>query len=166
MQAVHRILLTVHRAAAAGEIPNHPGVDGAEYGVAGADGVPDHVHVLQKPHDLEGAEVGADGEAAGGDEVVAPAGEVADEAVTDGAGAGVHPHDGVVQGEAGGSAPDDGGLPLVGEADGPEASVDVVASGGGLVEGLRHAHPHALHDLRRVVLHPSAIIIRTTINIT
>lgn len=45
------------------QYPDEPRVHGAKHGAVGHDGVPDLVHVVHQPAQLDGAEVGADREA-------------------------------------------------------------------------------------------------------
>ena len=105
---------------AAGQLPDQPGVDGAEKQLAlfrllsGAGGV------VQQPFDLGAGEVGI-GHKAGlfpDDIAVAPGFQLVD----DGGGAAALPDNGVGNGLAAGFFPDHGGLPLVGDADGRDVS--------------------------------------------
>lgn len=59
--------------------------------------------------------------------------------------------------EAGGFAPEESGLSLIGETNGLQAFIDVEAISGGLIDGLGHAHLHTLQDLHGVMLHPPGL---------
>ena len=105
--------------------------------------------MVQDPADLGGREVGVGQQAGGGLDVVGEA--LGHQLVHQAGGAAALPDDGVVNGGAGGFVPDDGGFPLVGDADGRQ------------VGGLDAALGHHLHhdgvlggpDFHGVVLHPA-----------
>ena len=133
----------------AGQLPDQPGVDGAEKQLAllrplsGAGGV------VQQPLDLGAGEIGVGHKAGLFPDGVAVA--FGFQLVNDGGGAAALPDDGVGNGLAGGLVPDDGGFPLVGDADGR----DVIGGDAQLFHGgpgdLQRGGP----DLLRVVLHPA-----------
>jgi hypothetical protein len=135
----------------AGQVPDQPGVGVAEQEVAPLGPLPGPLHVLEDPGDLGAGEVGGDDQPGLGLDLVLvalllPAGH-------DRLGAGVLPDDGVVDGLAGVLVPDDGGLALVGDADGGEvvgAEVVVPQHLGGDLLGL-------LPDLLGVVLDPAGL---------
>jgi hypothetical protein len=127
---------------AAGQVPEHPGVDGADGQIGG--GL--HPARAEQPLQLGGGEVGIEHQAGGPpDEVQVPVGLQLSAAV---GGAAVLPDDRPVQGLAGAPVPDDGRLALVGDADRgdrrlPEAVEQVGERGG-----------DRFPDVDGVVLHP------------
>ena len=134
---------------AAGEVPDDPGVDGAEERVAAVGRLAQPVDVVEHPLELAAGEVrGRDQAGPLPDHVAAAVGV---ERLDDRVGPGVLPDDRVGVGAAGVPVPDDGGLALVGDAD----AVDV---GGGQVQA-GQAGPDdrlgPLPDLQRVVLDPA-----------
>ncbi len=139
----------VHAAVgAAGEVPQQPGVDGAEREVAALRVGTGAVDVLEDPLHLARGEVRSRRYAGPLADHLAPAGLV--EGSGDPVGAGVLPDDRVVDGPAGAAVPDDGGLALVGDAEGGQvAGLEVELREGRADHGLG-----ALPDLQRVVLDP------------
>ena len=136
---------------AAGELPDQPGVDGAEEQLAFFRPLPGPGGVVQQPFDLGAGEIGVGHKAGLFADGVAVAFGL--QLVDDGGGAAALPDDGVGDGLAGGLIPDNGGLPLVGDAD-----------GGNILRGdaqLFHGGPGDLQgggpDLLRVVLHPAGV---------
>ena len=101
---------------AGGELPDEPGVDGAEGELATVGAGAGVGNVFEEPGDLAGGEVGVEDEAGAGLEEGLVA--VGAELVAEGGVAAVLPDEGVVDGLAGGAVPDEGGLALVGDADG------------------------------------------------
>ena len=136
---------------AAGELPDEPGVHGAEEELTALRPVPGAGDVVEDPLDLGAGEIGVCHEARALLELRGVA--LGLEGVTVGAGAAALPDDGVADRLAGGLVPDDGGLPLVGDADGGDAG------------GRGPDFPHGLHryaqlggpDLPGVVLHPAGL---------
>lgn len=92
---------------------DEPGVDSAKGQAAFVVSLFDGGDVLDKPHQLDAAGVGAERQAARLGKLIGtrPALELSDEA----GGAGVWPHDGVVEGFPRGLVPNDGSFPLVGD---------------------------------------------------
>ena len=137
---------------AAGELPDEPGVHGAEQQPARLGLFPRAGHVFQNPLYFGGGEVGVHQKA----RVVLHIGgelRVLLEGLAQGGGAPALPHDGVVDRAAGLLVPDDGGLPLVGDADAGNFPHVHPALG-------QHLHQHAVLagvDLHGVVLHPTGM---------
>ena len=136
---------------AAGEVPDAPGVHVAEHQVAGLGLLAGAGDVVQDPADLGAGEVGGQREADLRPEAVLAAllGELVDEDV----GAGVLPDDGVEDRHARLLVPDEGGLALVGDADGGEVGGGDAGLGHGALDDLARAGP----DLHRVVLDPARL---------
>ena len=133
----------------AGELPDEPGLHGAEEQLSPLGPLPGAGDVVQDPLELGAGEVGvhhqpglpADGVGmAGGLELIAVA-----------AGPAALPDDGVAHRLAGGLVPDDGGLPLVGDADGG----DIGGGSADLAHGLHRDAQLGGPDLIGVVLHPA-----------
>lgn len=72
----------------------------------------------------------------------------------------IHPNNGFVQRAASRFAPNHRRLSLIGEPNSLESTVHVVSLSSGLVNRLRYTNPHTLHNLHRIVLHPSSEIHR------
>ena len=107
-------------ALAVGEIPEEPGVDGTE-GELAVEGVgAGSWNVREDPGDLGGGEVGVEQETG----LIANRffGAVCGELLAEWGAAAVLPDDGVVDRLAGGAVPDEGGLALVGDADGDDVA--------------------------------------------
>ena len=141
-----------HMHPAAGELPDEPGVHRAEEQPARLGLFSRAGHVLQNPLDLGGGEVGVHQQA----RVVLHIGgelRVLFQRFAKRGGAPALPHDGVVNRTAGLLVPDDGGLPLVGDADaGDLPHVHPALS--------QHLHQHAVLAgvyLHGVVLHPAGM---------
>ena len=122
---------------------------GAEQHLAPLRRRPGAVHMIQQPADLRAGEVGRQRQAAAVAEPVLPglAAELADQV----GGAGVLPDDGVVDRPAGGLVPQDGGLALVGDANGRQILGRDLRLGQGAGDDRLHIGP----DLLGVVLHPA-----------
>ena len=134
---------------AAGELPEQPGVHRAEEEAALVGQGPGPLHMVQEPLDLGGREVGVGDQSGGPPDVLPQA--LLQQGVHHGGGAAALPDDGVVDGASGLLVPEDGGLPLVGDADG--GNVGRVHAGLG-----QHLHHDAVlggPDLHGVVLHPA-----------
>ena len=102
--------------AAGGELPDEPGVDGAE-GEAARIGEPAGVrNVVEDPGDFAGGKIGVDDEAGASLNQTFVA--LRFELIAEAGGAAILPDDGVADGPASGAVPDDGSLALVGDADG------------------------------------------------
>ena len=132
----------------AGEVPQDPGVDGAE-GEAGVGRVEPEAALGEEPGGLGGAEVRIEHEPG----AVAHQGQMTGlgQAPAEGGSAPVLPDDGPVEGPAAAPVEGDQGLALVGDADGRHR-----------LAGLGQAGPHlgqgglnGLGDLERIVLHPA-----------
>ena len=100
---------------AAGEVPQQPGVDGAEEQVASLGLFASALDVVEDPAHLRACRVGVDTQARG----LTPAVRafIPHELLTDGVRAGVLPDDGVVDRFTGVLVPDDSGFALVGDTD-------------------------------------------------
>ena len=104
---------------AAGEVPEHPGVHGAEEQVSGFSGLFDALDVVEDPLGLRPGEVGGQGQT---DPVLVLVGTfVSGEFVADLLCSGVLPDDRVVDRLAGVLVPDHRGLTLIRDADAPRA---------------------------------------------
>src|SRR5690606_32393199 len=136
---------------AAGEVPDDPGVDVAEDGVAALGCFAHAVNVLQDPFHLRAGEVGRQRQTNLGAEAILAA--VARERVDDTVGPRVLPDNRVVIGLAGVLVPDDGCLALVGNAHGG----DVVGGRAGLTHRFPDHVLGARPDFQRVVLHPAGL---------
>ena len=136
---------------AAGELPDEPGIDRAEEELSGCRPSARAGDVVQEPLDLGAGEVGVGDEAGLGPDLVGMS--VRHQLVDDVGGAAALPDDGIVDGLAGLLVPDDGGLALVGDADGGDilrAHVELChGSVGHLVGGVP--------DLFGVMLHPAGL---------
>ena len=136
---------------AAGQFPDQPGLHRAEQQLAGLGLLPRAGDVVQDPFQLGGRKVGVDDKARLLPEGFGVAAGL--QLVAVGAGAPALPDDGVVDRLAGVPVPDDGGLALVGDADGG----DVGGRRADLVHG-RQGHPQlGGPDLVGVVLHPAGL---------
>src|SRR5690606_16909891 len=134
---------------AAGEVPDDPGVHGAEEDLATFGALAQALDVVEQPADLGAGEVGGQRQAGLAAEPVLAG--VAAELTAQGVGAGVLPDDGVVDRLAGGLVPQQGRLALVGDADG----LHLVLGDAGLGEGAGDHRLHVRPDLHRVVLDPA-----------
>ena len=135
-----------HMDLAAGELPDEPGVHGAEAELARLGLLAGAGHVVQDPADLGAGEVGVDDEAC----LLTDEIGLVPEGVAELGGAAVLPDDGVIHGFARLGVPDDGGLPLVGDADAGDALAVDAHLGDGLGDDGGLGGP----DLHRIVLHP------------
>ena len=136
-----------HMDLAAGELPDKPGIHGAEAEFSGLGLLAGAGHVVQDPADLGAGEVGVDDEA----RLLADEISLVPQGVAELGGAAVLPDDGVVHGLAGFRVPDDGGFPLVGNADAGDVQAVDAHFGDGLGDDGRLGRP----DFHRVVLHPA-----------
>src|SRR5512133_1459147 len=100
--------------AAAGEVPEEPGVDGAEGDLTALGSVAQAGGIVQEPSQLGCGEVGVDDQAGLGADGIDEA--IAAKIIADSGGAAVLPDDGVCGRLAGPAIPDDGGLALVGDS--------------------------------------------------
>ena len=100
----------------ASELPQQPGVHRAEQNLPPAGLFPGPLHMVEHPLDLGGGEVRVGNQASGGADVLLQA--VGPQPVHQLRRAAALPDDGVVDGPPGGPVPQDGGLTLVGDADG------------------------------------------------
>ena len=133
----------------AGELPHQPAVHRAEEHLPPRRLLPRPLHVIQQPLELGGGEVCVGEQAGDGPDVLLQ--PVGAELIHQLRRAAALPHDGVVQGPAGGPVPQDGGLPLVGDADGGNLRRLHPRPGDGL-------HHHAVlgrPDLHGVLLYPA-----------
>ena len=136
---------------AAGQLPDEPGLDSAEQQLAALCALACAGNVLKQPVQLGTGEVGVDDEAGLGAEGVGQA--LGLERVAVFARAAALPDDGVVDGLACDLIPDDGGLALVGDADGS----DVGGSRADLLHGFDGYAKLRSPDLICVVLHPAGL---------
>ena len=133
----------------AGQVPHQPRVGVAEQQVTGLGLLAGTLDVVQDPLDLGAGEVARQGQPGEVPEALLTA--VLGQLVHDLLGAGVLPHDRVVDGLSGVLVPHHGGLALVGDAHGGE----VLAGQLGLGERVRHAAAGVAPDLLGIVLHPA-----------
>ena len=140
-----------HMGLAAGELPDQPGFHGAEEQLAPPGPLPDAGDVLQNPAQLGSGKVGVDDQA--GFAAVGLRQALGLEAVAVLAGAAALPDDGPGNRLAGELVPDDGGFPLIGDADGGDV--------GGRGADVGHGQPGHLQlggpDLVGVMLHPAGL---------
>ena len=134
---------------ATGQLPNEPGLHGAKQQLARLGLFPRAGHVVQNPFQLGGGEIGVNDKAGLLAEFLRQAFGL--ELVAVGAGAAALPDDGVVNGLAGVTVPHDGGLALVGDADGR----NVRRAGSHLVHSRKCHAQLGGPDLIGVVLHPA-----------
>lgn len=134
---------------AAGEIPDQPGIHGAERDLAPLGPFAQPGDVLQQPGRLGAGEVTGQRQAGGGAEPVLPVRTA--ELVAESGGTGVLPDDGVVDGDPGGPVPEHGRLALVGDAEPGK----LVRPQPGPVQGAYHDGLHGGPDLGGVVFHPA-----------
>ena len=136
---------------AAGEFPDEPGLHRAKQELSPLRPLPGVGDVVQDPLELGGGEVGVDHQPRALPEPVREPPLL--QFVAEPAGAAALPDDGVVHRLAGNPVPDDGGLPLVSDAD----SGDVPRFSSHLSHSL-HSHPQlGGPDLVGVVLHPAGL---------
>lgn len=136
------------------ELVGQPGVDGTESEVALVVSILDGLDILEQPEKLAGGRVGGQRQTAALGQLAGT--EAALEAADELLGASVCPDNGVVEGLAGGLVPDDGGLTLVGDADG----LDLVARVALGLKGLDcavDASGDGGDELLRVMLVPSVV---------
>ena len=136
-------------AATAGEPPQKKTVDGAERQLAALGPAARTVDVVEQPRHLGGREVRVDHQPRLRPHRFAVA--VLDQLGAALGGAAVLPNDRVVHRVTVRALPHDGGLALVGDADG----LDLVGSRAGLIEGRADHVERGLPDLLRVVLDPT-----------
>lgn len=136
---------------APGQLPEQPGVDGAEEEVPTGGLLPGAGHLIENPLDLGGGEVGVDYQPGLGVDHVLVA--VTDQLLGDRAGLLGLPDDRVVDRFPGVAVPDDRRLPLVGDPDGG----DLVWLDLGLNHHVGHYRLDTVPDLRGVMLHPTRL---------
>ena len=105
-----------HMRAPAGQLPDEPGIHRAEEQTAFLGHLAGIRHIVQDPLDLGAGKIGIDEEASVLADVVLQA--LALELLAQGGGTAALPNNGIVDGAAGFLIPHDGGLALVGDADG------------------------------------------------
>ena len=132
---------------ATGQSRNQPGIHGAEAQSAGGACGGDFGPVVEHPGKLAGAEVRAGAQAGDGADGVAVAARFQIGHL--GSRTNVLPDDGRPEGIEGCRVPGDGGLALIGDADGGNTA------GRRIVEGMTRALQYALPDLVRIVLDPT-----------
>ena len=135
-----------------GQLPHQPGVHGSEQQLPGSGPLPSPFHMVQNPLELGGGEVGVD-EQAGVLLDVVRKGPFRLQLLTQRCGTAALPDDGVVDRAAGGFVPDDGSLPLVGDANGGHLGRGNTGLSQHLCEHRRLAGP----DLHGVLLHPAGL---------
>ena len=134
---------------AAGQLPEQPAVHGAEEDLPLLCPLLCARHLIEDPADLGGGEVRIRQQAGGLPDVVGQ--PLRHQLIHEGGCPAALPDDGVVDGCARGFIPQDGGLPLVGDADGRKICRPDVALG----DDLHHHGVLAGPDLHGVVLHPA-----------
>ena len=136
---------------AAGKTPDEPCLHGAEQQLSGFRLMPGTGHIFQDPADLGAGEIRVDDKTG-----LMPDGlrqPLIPQRVAVGGGAAALPDDGGADGSAGLFAPDDGSLPLVGDADGGN-----VGRGSACVfQSLPGNFQLGSEDLVRVMLHPAGL---------
>ena len=137
---------------AAGQLPDQPCVHGAEQNLPCLGPLPRTGHIVQDPLDLRCGEIGIRHQAGILPDVVCHAG-LLQQFIHQRCRAAALPDDGVIDGAAGGLFPQDGGLPLVGDANGG----DIVGIDTALGHHLVHDSILGGPDLHRVVLHPALL---------
>ena len=136
---------------AVGQLPQQPGVHGAEQQISALCFFPGAGYVVQNPLDLGGGEVGVQHQSGGFSYVVGKS--PLTQLVAQGRGAAALPDDSVVYGLACGFVPDHRGLALIGDADGGDVR-HVDAAGG---NGLHHDAVLTGVDLHGIMLYPAAL---------
>ena len=135
----------------AGQLPDEPRFHRAEQQVPPVRLFPGAGDVIQHPADLGGGEVGVDQQAGGGlDALLQP---LALQLLAQLRRAAALPHDGVVHRPAGGLVPENGGLPLVGDADAGNVRLQALRR-------LGRRPALRLPDLHGVMLHPAGLGIK------
>ncbi|CAM3592657.1 hypothetical protein BOSP111201_14570 [Bordetella sputigena] len=140
---------TVHLAA--GQLPDQPGIDGAEGDFAAFGGGARPRHMVQQPGQLGAGEIRIQHQARAFLQEIGAA--FAAHAVADIGRTPVLPDDGMRQRPAAGAVPDQRGFALVGDADGG----DVGRGRAGVVQGLSRDLQLAAPDLVGVVLDPARV---------
>ena len=140
-----------HMDPAAGELPDQPGVNGAEEQLPSLCPLSGPGHVIQQPPDLGAGKVGVRHQAGFPADGIGMA--VGHQLVNNIGGAAALPHDGVGDGFPGFLIPDHRGLPLVGDADGGDTVRSHIQLGHGGTGDLQGGIP----DLLRVMLHPTGL---------
>ena len=136
---------------AAGELPDEPGFHGTEQQLSGFGLFPGAGHVFQNPADLGTGKVRVDDKAGLGAERLGQT--LGAQAVAIFRRAAVLPHDGVVDGLARFLVPHNGGLALVGDADGR----NILSSGIHLGQSLGRHCILGQPDFHGVVFHPAGL---------
>ena len=136
---------------AAGQLPDQPGFHGAEQQLALLGLLPCALDVFQDPAQLGAGEVRVDDQAGLGAEGIGQALFLQAVAILTGAAA--LPDDGVVDGFAGVLVPHDGGLALVGDADGGDVRGGGTDVGHGLLGNFQLGGP----DLVCIMLDPAGL---------
>ena len=135
----------------AGEVPNQPGVHCAGAQLSPFRPCAGTGHVVQNPLDFRAGEIGVNQQSGLLRHHLPQA--VRFQLVTDGGGPAALPHNGIVDGGTGLAVPEDGGLPLVGDAQGGNGfRVDM-----GGVHCLRQRPFLRGPDLHGVVFHPAGL---------
>ena len=132
----------------ASELPQQPGVHRAEQNLPPAGLFPGPLHMVEHPLDLGGGEVRVGNQASGGTDMLLQA--VGPQPVHQLRRAAALPDDGVVDGPPGGPVPQNGGLTLVGDADGGDLRRVYPRLG----DDLHHYPVLGGPDLHGVMLHP------------
>ncbi len=135
---------------AAGQLPDDPGVDVSKEQIARFGPFPRARDIVQNPTNLRTGEVGGQWQPGRAEETFAVTGLF--QLPADLVRAGVLPDDGIVDRFAGFPIPEEGRLPLIGDANGR----DVLGRDAGLFQGCADHLLGALPDLQGIVLHPAA----------
>ena len=131
--------------------PQQEGIHGAEGQFAVLRLDPRAGHVVEKPCDLGGGEIGIEHESGARRDQRLMAGVF--ELSTHRVGAAILPHDGIVDRLAVGAVPHERRLALVGDADGRDVARRKAGLGDGFAAGRKHRAPKIL----RVMLHPAGL---------
>src|SRR5690606_8650723 len=136
---------------ALGHLPDQPAVDGAEQQLAAPCTLAAALDVIENPLDLGAGEIGVDHQPGGLADVLFHA--VTLELIADRRALAALPDDGVVDRATGDPVPDDGGLALVGDADGR----DLLVGDAGLGQGLDEHGALSGPDFHGVMLDPTGL---------
>ena len=134
-----------------GELPDQPCFHGAEQQLPGQCLLQSTGNVLQNPADFGGGEIGVDDQTGFGPDGVHEA--LLGELVAEGCGPAALPDNGVINRSSGEFVPDDGGFPLVGDADGGY----VRGSSADVGQGLFGHFQLGGENLVRVMFHPARL---------
>ena len=135
----------------AGEPPDKPGFHRAKKQLAPLGPAPGALHIVQNPFELGGGKVGVDNQTGFPADGIGQASLL--QAVAIFRGPAALPDNGIAYRLSGSFVPDDGGFPLVGDAD----SGDIGCGSPQLTHGLRSHTELGSPDLPGIVLHPAGV---------